>query len=634
MVFTPVTSDKWLQKEDRRSHPRRRCEQLDYTDFGPDNGGILLDFSEGGLGFQGVRPVDEGQIICLKFTLPGTSTHIEAHARVARSNDSRKGGGLRFVDLSEETRRRVRLWVSGATTQAPPSGIFRSEADGRRASAAMNPPELAAADSPVTEQVRIFEAARISGAPKAKPDEAEKTQVISFAEHGASNKSLESAASFEDSDEGAATLYVVDVPPVQVAASSDGGGVHQTSLDQTAVDRAQVPTEPLKPSPSPGLAAREKASAFAPDPSTPEPFRVSSPAPKPTPDGAMAATGAWETPRQTLRSPYSLGLQTPGTTNIRSAGMPNMQGELPNRPQIERRAYEQQDCKAPRMLLDFYGLQEQPFGITPDPAYLYTSRTHGEAFASLSFGIHDNRGLLALIAEPGMGKTTLLKQLLEDLRNSARTVFVFQTQCDSRELFQYILHELDVDAQGMGLVAMHNKLNELLCAEMLAGKRFVLIVDEAQNLDESVLETVRMLSNFETRCTKLLQIVLAGQPPLAAKLAHPQLSQLRQRIAVLSHLEPFTAAETACYVDHRLRVAGYCGEPLFAPDAVGLIARRSRGIPRNINNICYNSLLVAFVRGHGTVTSEIVQEAGARLAIESLVPQPIGTADSPVTSAT
>jgi general secretion pathway protein A len=333
--------------------------------------------------------------------------------------------------------------------------------------------------------------------------------------------------------------------------------------------------------------------------------------------------------------------------------------ELPRRQQIERRAYDiyekrgcqsgkdmanwlsaekeltshyqrkaaetsaleqQQDCKHTRMLLDFYGLREQPFGITPDPAYLYASRTHGEAFASLSFGIQDNRGFLALIAEPGMGKTTLLYRLLEDLRHSTRTVFVFQTQCDSRELFQYILHELDVDAQGMGLVAMHNKLNELLFAEMIAGKRFVLVVDEAQNLDESVLETVRMLSNFETEHTKLLQIVLAGQPPLAAKLARPQLSQLRQRIAVLSHLEPFTAAETACYIDHRLRVAGYSGEPIFAPDAVGLIAQRAKGIPRNINNTCYNSILIAYARGYGMVTSEIVQEAVARLAIGPLAP--------------
>jgi general secretion pathway protein A len=268
------------------------------------------------------------------------------------------------------------------------------------------------------------------------------------------------------------------------------------------------------------------------------------------------------------------------------------------------------------MLLDFYGLREQPFGVSPDPAYLYASRTHSEALASLSFGIKDNRGFLTLIAEPGMGKTTLLYHLLEELHDFARTVFVFQTQCDSRELFQYILQDLGIDTQGMGLVAMHTKLNELLFEEMLAGKHCVLVVDEAQNLDDSVLETVRMLSNFETHHSKLLQIVLAGQPPLAAKLARPQLSQLRQRIAVLSRLKPFTAEETGCYIDHRLKVAGYCGKPLFEPAAVNLIAQRSQGIPRNINNTCYQSLWVSHAQGHRTITADVVQEAVARLDLE------------------
>ena len=156
-----------------------------------------------------------------------------------------------------------------------------------------------------------------------------------------------------------------------------------------------------------------------------------------------------------------------------------------------------------------------------------------------------------------MGKTTLLYQLLEELRDTTRTVLVFQTQCTSREFIEYILHDLGVDVKGMGLVAMHGKLNEILFEELLAGKRFVLVVDEAQNLDDTVLETVRMLSNFETHNAKLLQIILAGQPRLAAKLAQPRLSQLRQRIAVLSRLEPFTVEETGLYIEHRLKVAGY-----------------------------------------------------------------------------
>jgi type II secretory pathway predicted ATPase ExeA len=271
--------------------------------------------------------------------------------------------------------------------------------------------------------------------------------------------------------------------------------------------------------------------------------------------------------------------------------------------------------------LDFYHLREQPFGVTPDPAYLYPSQTHREALASLSFGITADRGFMALIAEPGMGKTTLLYQLLDEWRNSARTVFLFQTQCDSREFFRYILRELGIDAEQMGLAAMHHKLNEILYDEMLAGKRFILVVDEAQNLNESVLETVRLLSNFETSHTKLLQIVLAGQPQLTGKLAQPRLAQLRQRIAVLSYLKPLTAAETVCYVDHRLKVAGYCGEPLFAPDALELIAKQSKGTPRAINNICYNSLSLAHTQGCARVTSEIVQRAVEQLILGSIAPQ-------------
>src|SRR6266852_3750899 len=274
-------------------------------------------------------------------------------------------------------------------------------------------------------------------------------------------------------------------------------------------------------------------------------------------------------------------------------------------------------------LLSFYGLCEQPFGVTPDPAYLYFSPAHHEALRSISRGIQDDRGFMALIAEPGMGKTTLLNKLLEEVRDSSRTVFLFQTQCDSRGFFRYLLSELGVESLvGMDLVAMHNKLNEILFQEMLEGRRFVLVVDEAQNLHDSVLETIRLLSDFETSHTTLLDIVLAGQPQLAAKLARPNLSQLRQRIAVLAKLEPLSAAETARYIEHRLRVARYTGGLLFAPDALALIAERSQGIPRNINNICFSALILGHSRGRKTIGSDIVQEVVAKLDLESLVQRP------------
>jgi N-acetylmuramoyl-L-alanine amidase/type II secretory pathway predicted ATPase ExeA len=272
------------------------------------------------------------------------------------------------------------------------------------------------------------------------------------------------------------------------------------------------------------------------------------------------------------------------------------------------------------MFLGFFNLREQPFGVTPDPAYLYPSRTHCEALDSLTEAILGDRGFLALIAEPGMGKTTLLYQVLEGLRDSARAVFLFQTQCNSREFFQYLMSELGVDSTGMGIVAMHNKLNELLFAEMLAGRRFVLIVDEAQNLDDSVLETIRMLSNFETPHAKLLQIVLAGQPQLGEKLGHPSLSQLLQRITTVKYLESLSPEETAGYIEHRLKVAGYRGPALFEPEALALVAERSSGVPRIVNRMCFRAMLEAYARGRQTVSAEMVEKADRQLEVRKTAP--------------
>jgi len=278
------------------------------------------------------------------------------------------------------------------------------------------------------------------------------------------------------------------------------------------------------------------------------------------------------------------------------------------------------------MFLDFFHLREQPFGVTPDPAYLYPSRTHCEALDALTEGIMGGRGFLALIAEPGLGKTTLLYQVLDGLRDIARAAFLFQTQCNSREFFQYLLSELGVDSTGMGLVAMHVKLNEMLFAEMLAGRRFVLIVDEAQNLDDSVLETIRLLSNFETSNTKLLQIVLAGQPQLGEKLGQKRMLQLLQRITVVKHLEALSPEETAGYVRHRLKVAGHSGEEIFEPKALALVAERSQGVPRNINRICFQALLKAHAEGRPTISPDIIdkvdRELGGAAAPATTQPSP------------
>lgn len=271
------------------------------------------------------------------------------------------------------------------------------------------------------------------------------------------------------------------------------------------------------------------------------------------------------------------------------------------------------------MFLDFYRLREQPFGVGPNPKYLYFSPSHREALASLFYGIETGRGFLALIAEPGMGKTSLLFQLLERLKGSIRSAFLFQTQCDSRELLRYLLQALGIDSQETDLVQLHSRLNQFLLAEATAGRRVVVFIDEAQNLSDSALETVRLLSNFEATDRKLFQIVLAGQPELARRLKNPRLAQLSQRIAVLAGLKPLPLSETLQYIHHRLEIAGYDGPEVFTSDSVELIAKASQGIPRNINNICFNAMSLACATGCKKVGPEIVQEALNDLSLDCLV---------------
>jgi general secretion pathway protein A len=284
-------------------------------------------------------------------------------------------------------------------------------------------------------------------------------------------------------------------------------------------------------------------------------------------------------------------------------------------------------------VLSFYGLPQQPFDVTPDPAYLYFTPSHREALSSIKEGIENFRGFMVLVAEPGMGKTTLMNKLMEEVSDSARVVFLFQTQCSSRELLCFILNELEVDHSGMDVVAMHRALNQALLEEMLRGRRFVLIVDEAQNLQEPVLETIRLLSDFETTHSKLIQIVLAGQPQLAETLMRPSLVQLRQRISVLSSLKALSAEETSEYVEHRLLASGWDGKLLFTPEALAQIAESSAGVPRSINNLCFSALLAGVHRGLEVVDADTVKEVSGKLNLESLVRRPEVNADSQQPSA-
>ena len=270
------------------------------------------------------------------------------------------------------------------------------------------------------------------------------------------------------------------------------------------------------------------------------------------------------------------------------------------------------------MVLDYYNLKEQPFGVTPDPRYLYPSPTHREALASLSYAIQTGRGFMSIIAKPGMGKTTILFQLLNELRGAARTVFLFQTLCSPNELLRALLRDLGVVDETGDVVHMQEQLNNLLLAEARQGRKVVVVIDEAQNLEDSALELVRMLSNFETTSDKLMQIVLSGQPQLREKLASPHLLQLRQRMSIFARLHPFSNEETSVYIHHRLQVAGYDFKvPLFTRRAEALIAQYSQGIPRNINNICFNAISLGYVLKQKSIREEVIRESMNDLGFET-----------------
>ena len=275
------------------------------------------------------------------------------------------------------------------------------------------------------------------------------------------------------------------------------------------------------------------------------------------------------------------------------------------------------------MFVKYYKLSEQPFGVTPNPRFLYFTPTHKEAMASIYYGVIENRGFSALIAPPGMGKTTLLFDLLQRFGESMRTVFLFQFQPSPEGLLRNLLSELGIADEGQNFVEMQEKLNQAILQEAKRGKRIVVVVDEAQNFREPVLEVLRMLSNFETSQDKLIHIILSGQPQLAEMLTAQSIQQLRQRISIIAALQPLNVRQTREYIEHRLRVAGRSStKPLFSGPACDLIAEYSGGIPRTINNLCFNALSLGCASRLATIGRDTVSEVIRDL---DLVPATGGT---------
>jgi general secretion pathway protein A len=261
------------------------------------------------------------------------------------------------------------------------------------------------------------------------------------------------------------------------------------------------------------------------------------------------------------------------------------------------------------MYLSFYGLSEKPFNPTPDPKFLYLTPGHREGLAQLLYGVREHRGFIVLTGEVGTGKTTLLRTLLTRLDGNTAVAFVFNSTLSFEELLEYMLHDFGIAKAGETRVERLVTLSSFLIARRRAGQNTVVIFDEAQNLDAATLERIRLLSNFETATDKLLQIVLVGQPELGAKLALPELRQLRQRIGLRCNIPPLRPEETADYIRSRLRIAGGKDLNLFSERAVRRITEHARGIPRVINLVCDHSLLIGYADQTRRVDVNVVERA-------------------------
>lgn len=265
----------------------------------------------------------------------------------------------------------------------------------------------------------------------------------------------------------------------------------------------------------------------------------------------------------------------------------------------------------------YFGLTEPPFNITPDPMFLYRSGSHREALAQLSYGITARKGFVVLTGEVGTGKTTLIHSLLRELGEDCHTALIFSVIADPNDLLRWVCEEFRLIEPKEVRHGIHDYLvllNEFLLEKYRRGENCALVVDEAQNLSSGVLESIRLLSNFETSKDKLLQIILVGQPELSVRLNSQDLRQLKQRIALRYELRPLDFSQCEEYIATRMKVAG--GElNIFTSDAVDAIYRYSRGTPRLINVLCDNALLTGYALAKKQIDRSIIEEVSRDLSL-------------------
>ena len=266
----------------------------------------------------------------------------------------------------------------------------------------------------------------------------------------------------------------------------------------------------------------------------------------------------------------------------------------------------------------FFGFRENPFNLSPDPAFLYRSPQHEEALANLIYGVHNRKGFIVLTGEVGTGKTTMLECLRDYLEAQfIEFAFIFNSRISVAQFFEMIAYDLDLRCTTKSKTDVLFALNQLLIQQAQEGRTTVLIVDEAHNLEWDVLEEIRLLGNLENpRLGKLLQIILAGQPELDRKLDAPNLRQLKQRIVLRCNLQPFRAQETAEYINSRLAKAGLPDQAIFTDELMRELHFRSQGIPRVINSLCDNLLLTAFAVETKEATLVMLDEVCVDMRLE------------------
>jgi len=267
------------------------------------------------------------------------------------------------------------------------------------------------------------------------------------------------------------------------------------------------------------------------------------------------------------------------------------------------------------MYREHYGLVRLPFEMTPDPAMLYLGDGHREGLATLVYGVQAGKGFVVLTGEVGTGKTTLLHALLGQLDANTASAFIFNPKLEPLDFFRLLFDEYGIERECRTKAEYLLSLNHFLIERLSLNEKTLLIIDEAQALAPEMLEEVRLLSNLETPTSKLMQIILVGQPELNEMLAQPELRQLRQRVVLRHNLLPFDENELSNYVDERLTLAGYTGKGIFKSSARKEIFRVTAGVPRLVNIVCDGALLVGYANGTTTVGPDIVRDVARDLQL-------------------